>query len=128
MKAIKTERAPAAIGPYSQGVISNGMIFVSGQLPLDPATGILETDPAKAAKRALQNIESILADAGASLADCLKVTIFLTDMTHFSAVNTVYATFFTEPWPARATVAVAGLPKGAILEIECIAALPEGRW
>lgn len=128
MKAIKTERAPAAIGPYSQAVISNGMIFVSGQLPLDPATGNLETDPAKAAKQALKNIESILADAGASLADCLKVTIFLTDMTHFTAINEIYTTYFTEPWPARSTVAVAGLPKGAVLEIECIAALPEGRW
>jgi len=128
MKPIKTDRAPAAIGPYSQAVISNGMIFVSGQLPIDPVSGIVEPDPAKATEQALKNIEAILADAGASLADCLKVTIYLSSMTHFTAVNDVYAKYFTQPWPARATVEVAGLPKGAVLEIDCIAGLPEGRW
>ncbi len=127
MKALSTAQAPAAIGPYSQAIVANGLIFVSGQLPADPVTGVLETMPAAAASQALRNLSAILAEGGASLQDCVKVTIYLTDMAFFAEVNTVYATFFKEPYPARVTVAVAALPKGAVLEIDCVACLKERR-
>ena len=122
MNIINTPRAPAAIGPYSQAVRSCGTVYVSGQIPADPATGILETDIRKATARCLDNIGAILAEAGLSLADCLKVTVFLADMADFPAMNEVYASCFTAPFPARACVAVLALPKGARVEIECIAA------
>lgn len=120
MEAIKTTNAPAAIGPYSQGTVAGGLVFVSGQLPLNKA-GELENDPAAAADCSLNNIAAILAEKGLTMADVAKVTIFLADMADFAAVNEVYAGHFVEPFPARACVAVKTLPKNAVLEIEAIA-------
>ena len=122
MNTINTPRAPAAVGPYSQAVSANGTVYVSGQIPADPATGVLETDIRKATARCLDNVEAILAEAGLSLADCLKVTVYLADMDDFAAMNEVYAARFAQPYPARACMAVRALPKGARVEIECVAA------
>ena len=123
MKAISTNEAPAAIGPYSQAVDSGaGLVFVSGQLPIDPETGKFpEGGVAGQARQSLLNAEAILHAAGLELADVVKTTVFLADMGDFAAMNEVYASFFTEPFPARSAVAVKTLPKGALVEIECIA-------
>ena len=123
MKAISTSNAPAAIGPYSQAVDSGaGLVFLSGQLPLDPATGAFPEGGIQAQTRqSLRNVQAILAAAGLSLAHVVKTTVFLADMGDFAAMNEVYATFFAEPFPARSAVAVKALPKGALVEIECIA-------
>ena len=123
MKAISTNEAPAAIGPYSQAVDSGaGLVFVSGQLPIDPDTGKFpEGGVAEQARQSLLNAEAILNAAGLELADVVKTTVFLADMGDFAAMNEVYASFFTEPFPARSAVAVKTLPKGALVEIECIA-------
>ncbi|MBO6063175.1 MAG: RidA family protein [Bacteroidales bacterium] len=123
MKAISTMEAPAAIGPYSQAVDSGtGLVFVSGQLPIDPATGAFpEGGVAEQARQSLRNAQAILRAAGLELADVVKTTVFLADMGDFAAMNAVYATFFSEPFPARSAVAVKTLPKGALVEIECIA-------
>ena len=123
MKAISTQAAPAAIGPYSQAVDSGaGLVFVSGQLPIDPATGSFpEGGVAEQARQSLLNAQAILRAAGLELADVVKTTVFLADMGDFAAMNAVYATFFAEPFPARSAVAVKTLPKGALVEIECIA-------
>jgi len=119
---IKTQGAPGAIGPYSQGIRAGNLVFSSGQLPMDPAGGgELITEPGAAARAALSNVKAILEAGGAAMDDVVKVTVFLTDMSDFAAVNEAYAEFFSEPCPARSTYAVAGLPKGAILEIEAIA-------
>ena len=124
MKPISTNAAPAAIGPYSQAVDSGaGLVFVSGQLPIDPATGAFpEGGVAEQARQSLRNAQAILRAAGLELADVVKTTVFLADMGDFAAMNAVYATFFAEPFPARSAVAVKTLPKGALVEIECIAA------
>ena len=124
MKAISTNEAPAAIGPYSQAVDSGaGLVFVSGQLPIDPATGAFpEEGVAEQARQSLLNAQAILRAAGLELADVVKTTVFLADMGDFAAMNEVYASFFAEPFPARSAVAVKTLPKGALVEIECIAA------
>ena len=123
MKTISTLAAPAAIGPYSQAVDSGtGLVFVSGQLPIDPATGsFLEGGVAEQARQSLLNAQAILRAAGLEFSDVVKTTVFLADMGDFAAMNTVYATFFAEPFPARSAVAVKTLPKGALVEIECIA-------
>lgn len=123
---IRTERAPLAIGPYSQAVKAGGFLFVSGQIALDPATNeIVKGDTAAQAHRVLRNIRSILEDSGATLQNVVKTTVFLTDMDDFAAVNEVYAQFFhTEP-PARATIQVSRLPKDVRLEIEAIAWIGE---
>lgn len=123
MEVIKTAHAPAAIGPYSQGAVAGGLVFVSGQLPIDPATGNMEEDPAEAAKRSLLNIAAILAEKGLDMSAVIKTTIFLRDMNDFAVVNEEYAKHFNEPYPARACVAVKTLPKNAVLEIEAVAAL-----
>ena len=123
MEVIKTDKAPAAIGPYSQATVAGGLVFVSGQLPINPANGELESDPARAAEQSLNNIAAILAEKGLTMADVVKATIFLADMNDFAAMNEVYAKNFAEPFPARAGVAVKTLPKNAVLEIEAIAAL-----
>ena len=120
-EAIKTPNAPAAVGPYSQGTKANDLIFVSGQLPMTPDGKLVTDDIAAATKRSLQNVSAVLAVAGASMRDVVKVTVFLADMADFGAMNEVYKEFFTEPYPARAAVAVKTLPKGAPLEIEAIA-------
>ena len=124
MKPISTSNAPAAIGPYSQAVDSGaGLVFLSGQLPLDPATGAFPEGGIQAqTHQSLRNVQAILEAAGLSLANVVKTTVFLADMGDFAAMNEVYASFFAEPFPARSAVAAKALPKGALVEIECIAA------
>ena len=124
MKAIHTEKAPAAIGPYSQAIDSGaGIVFVSGQLPIDPATGAFPEGGVKEQTRqSLANAKTILEAAGLGLQDVVKTTVFLADMGDFAAMNEVYAQFFSAPFPARSAVAVKTLPKGALVEVECIAA------
>ena len=124
MKPISTDKAPAAIGPYSQAVDSGaGLVFLSGQLPIDPATGAFPEGGIQAQTRqSLRNVQAILAAAGLSMANVVKTTVFLADMGDFAAMNEVYAEFFAEPFPARSAVAVKSVPKGALVEIECIAA------
>jgi|LSQX01.2.fsa_nt_gb 2-iminobutanoate/2-iminopropanoate deaminase len=125
MKPINTEKAPAAIGPYSQAVCSNSLVFVSGQLPIDPATGeFAEGGIKELTKQSLLNMQNILLEAGTDLSHVLKTTVFLADMNDFAGMNEVYSQFFTEPFPARSAVAVKTLPKGALVEIECIAEKP----
>lgn len=122
-KAISTSNAPAAIGPYSQAIEANGMVFVSGQLPVDPATGEFAPGGVKEqATQSLTNIKSILAEAGLTMDNVVKTCVFLADIKDFVAMNEVYATFFNAPFPARSAMAVKDLPKGAMVEIECIAA------
>ncbi len=121
-KVIFTEKAPAAIGPYSQAIEANGMIFLSGQLPVDPATG--EFAPGGVAEQtaqAFENIKSILTEAGLTTANIVKTTVFLADMSLFAEMNAVYATYFEGDFPARSAFAVKALPKGALVEIESIA-------
>ena len=113
--------APAAIGPYSQAIAIDGFIFCSGQLGMDPATGQLLDGIANQAERAMVNLEAVLAGAGASLADVVKTTIFLSDLANFSTVNDIYSKHVVAPAPARSTVQVAALPRGALVEIEAIA-------
>lgn len=122
-KAIATQKAPAAIGPYSQGTAAGGeMIFVSGQLPVDPATGEFAAQDIQGQTRcALENLSAILEEAGCTMDDVLKTTVFLSDIGNFAAMNQVYAQFFREPYPARAAFQVAALPKGALVEIEAVA-------
>ena len=124
MKAIHTEKAPAAIGPYSQAIDSGtGLVFVSGQLPIDPATGVFPEGGVKVQTwQSLANARAILESAGLSLKNVVKTTVFLADMADFASMNEVYSQFFTAPFPARSAVAVKTLPKGALVEIECIAA------
>jgi len=121
-QAIATKNAPGAIGPYSQGIKAGNLVFTSGQLPIDiKISDELITDVKEAALATLMNVKAILEEGGAKMDDVVKVTVFLTDMGDFAAVNEVYAEFFNEPFPARSCYAVAGLPKGAILEIEAVA-------
>ena len=119
---ISTENAPGAIGPYSQAVKTNGMVFCSGQIPIDVATGeFVSTDVAEQTEQVLKNLSAVLEAAGTSLNNVVKTTVFLADMNDFAAMNDVYAKYFSENKPARATVQAAGLPRGARVEIECIA-------
>ena len=124
MKSIQTENAPAAIGPYSQAIDSGaGLVFVSGQLPIDPATGAFAPGGIREqTHQSLTNAQAILKAAGLGLGNVVKTTVFLADMGDFAAMNEVYAQFFAAPYPARSAVAVKTLPKGALVEIECIAA------
>lgn len=123
-QAIHTENAPAAIGPYSQAVKAGDTIYVSGQLPVDPATGEFAGDDIKTqTKQSLTNIKNILEKAGAGMENVVKTTVLLADIADFAAMNEVYATFFTEPFPARAAFQVAAVPKGAKVEIEAIAVI-----
>lgn len=122
MKAIQTELAPAAIGPYSQAVEIGNLVFVSGQLPIDPQTGVFASEEIKEQTRqSLKNISEILKAAGTDMSHIVKTTVFLADMADFAAMNEVYAEFFSAPFPARAAVAVRTLPKNALVEIECVA-------
>jgi 2-iminobutanoate/2-iminopropanoate deaminase len=127
-KPIETADAPKAIGPYSQAIIAGNLVFCSGQIALDPQSGEMTGagDVRAQAQRAMRNLQGILRAAGTSLDQVVKTTIFLADMADFGAVNEVYAGFFTGTPPARATVQVAGLPKGALVEIDAIALLPVG--
>lgn len=121
---ISTDRAPGAIGPYSQAVKAGDLLFCSGQIPIDPATGeFVSDDIAEQTEQVLKNLAAVLDAAGADLASVVKTTVFLQDMSDFAAMNEVYARHFDETKPARATVAAAGLPKGARVEIECVAVL-----
>lgn len=122
-KQITTDRAPAAIGPYSQAIELNGMIFASGQLPIDPVTGDMPDDAAAQAEQSLANVEAILTEAGSSMDSIVKTTVLLSDIVDFAAVNAVYEKHFSQPFPARSCFAVAALPKGAKVEIEVIAAM-----
>ena len=116
MKVIHSELAPKAVGPYSQAIVAGGFVFASGQLPIDPATG-------EFARQSLTNVTHVLAEAGIDLSHVVKTTVFLSDMANFAAMNEVYATFFSEPYPARSAVAVKTLPKNALVEVEVVAAL-----
>ena len=119
---IHTDNAPAAIGPYSQAVKTGNLLFVSGQIPIDPATGAFAgEDITSQTRQSLKNVQAILEAAGYSLADVVKATVLLADIADFAAMNAVYAEFFTANCPARAAVAVKDLPKGALVEIEVIA-------
>ncbi len=120
-QAITTSGAPAALGPYSQGIALDGLLFCSGQIGLDPATGELATGVEAQAERALLNLTAVLAADGLGWADVVKTTIFLADIGDFAAINTVYAGHVVEPPPARSTFAVGALPRGALIEIEAIA-------
>lgn len=123
-QAIQTKQAPAAIGPYSQSIKSGGMLFISGQLPIDPATGsLIDGNMAEQARQIVSNISAILSEAGGDLSRVVKTTIFLTDLGDFAEVNGAYGDFFKETPPARSTVQVAALPLGARIEIEAIADL-----
>jgi len=119
---IETQNAPAAVGPYSQAVKAQGLLFISGQLPLEPETGIMvKNDMQTQTRRVLDNLQQILESGGSSLEQTLKVTIFLTDMQQFSVVNDIYATYFSSNPPARACVEVSALPKGVLVEMEAVA-------
>ena len=123
MKAIATKNAPAAIGPYSQAIEANGFVYASGQLPIDPATGTFPEGGIKEQTRqSLLNAQAILREAGLDLVNVVKTTVLLADIADFGAMNEVYSEFFSQPFPARSAFAVRDLPKGALVEIECIAA------
>lgn len=120
--AIHTDNAPAAIGPYSQAIAAGNTIYVSGQLPIDPATGAFAgEDIAAQTRQSLTNLKSILNAAGADMSSVVKTTVYLANIADFAAMNAVYAEFFTAPYPARAAFEVACLPKNALVEIECVA-------
>ena len=122
-RVIATNEAPAAVGPYSQAIAVGNLLFCAGQIPLDPATNeIVGTDVTAQAERVCQNIAGVLKANGMTFANVVKTTVFLTDLAQFAAMNAVYAKYFTEPFPARSTIQVAGLPRGAQVEIEVTAA------
>ena len=122
MKVISTKKAPAAIGPYSQAIQVNNLVYTSGQIPIDPATGMfVEGGIKEQTRQSLTNVKAILKEAGLTMSNVVKTTVFMADMNDFADMNAVYAEFFTEPFPARSAVAVKTLPKGALIEIEVIA-------
>jgi 2-iminobutanoate/2-iminopropanoate deaminase len=124
MRQISTLKAPAAIGPYSQAIEHNGFIYVSGQLPIDRATGAFPEGGIQAqTEQSIKNIQAILQEVGSDLNKVLKTTVFLADMGDFGAMNEVYSKYFSAPFPARCAFAVKTLPKGAMVEIECVAAV-----
>lgn len=124
-KIIATANAPKALGPYSQAVVSNGFAFLSGQIPIDPATGnVVESDIALQTKRVLENLKAVLEACGCGLGDVVKTTVYLTDMREFARMNEVFATYFPQNPPSRATVEVARLPRDVRVEIECVAEVP----
>jgi reactive intermediate/imine deaminase len=121
---IQTADAPKAIGPYSQAVRSGDTVYVSGQIPLDPASGTLVSGDIDAEiRRVFDNLKAIAQAAGGSLANVVKLSVFLTDLGHFARVNEIMATYFSEPYPARAAIGVAALPRGARVEVECVLSL-----
>ena len=121
-KVISTPKAPAAIGPYSQAIQVGNLIYTSGQIPIDPATGqLVEGGIKEQTRQSLSNIQAILQEAGLTMASVVKTTVFLADMADFADMNSIYAEFFTEPYPARSAVAVKTLPKNALVEIEVVA-------
>ena len=121
-KIISTSKAPGAVGPYVQAVLQDDTLYTSGQIPIDPATGEIVKDCIYAqTEQSLKNLSAVIEEAGMTLANVIKTTVFITDMNDFAKVNEVYAKFFTESFPARSCVQVAALPKGAKVEIECVA-------
>ena len=121
-KVISTPNAPAAIGPYSQAIQVGNLIYTSGQIPIDPATGqLVEGGVKEQTRQSLSNIQAILQEAGLTMASVVKTTVFMADMADFADMNSIYAEFFTEPYPARSAVAVKTLPKNALVEIEVVA-------
>ena len=123
-KAVETDRAPKAIGPYSQAIVAGDWVFAAGQIPLNPETGEIVAGPIeRQTERVLKNLEAVLEAAGSDLGHVVKTTVYLSSMDDFAVFNETYASFFQEPYPARATVEVANLPKGVLLEIEAIAVL-----
>lgn len=124
MKALHSEKAPKALGPYSQAICAGGFVFASGQVPIDPTTGeFAEGGIKEQTKQSLTNVTNVLAEAGIDLSHVVKTTVFLSDMANFAAMNEVYSTFFSEPFPARSAVAVKTLPKNALVEIEVVAVI-----
>ena len=124
MKVISTKKAPAAIGPYSQAIQVGNLLYTSGQIPIDPATGVfVEGGIKEQTRQSLMNVKAVLEEAGLEMGNVVKTTVFLADMNDFADMNSVYAEFFNEPYPARSAVAVKTLPKGALVEIEVVAAL-----
>ena len=124
-KVISTTKAPAAIGPYSQAIQVGNLVYTSGQIPIDPATGqFAEGGIKNQTRQSLLNVKAILEEVGLTMGDVVKTTVFMADMNDFADMNAVYAEFFAEPYPARSAVAVKTLPKGALVEIEVIAMLP----
>ncbi len=121
MKTVSTDKAPAAIGPYSQAQIFNGLVFTSGQIPVDPATGKIADGVEAQAEQVFKNIANLLSAADSDISKVVKTTVFIKDMNDFAAVNAVYGKFFTEPFPARSCVEVARLPKDVLIECEAIA-------
>ncbi|HIU11018.1 MAG TPA: RidA family protein [Candidatus Avidehalobacter gallistercoris] len=123
-KRIVTDKAPAALGPYSQAIAAGGMLYASGQVPVDPATGELAgADIETQARQVFENLKQVLQAAGADFGSVVKTTVFLTDLANFGVVNDIYAEYFTEPYPARSCVQISALPKGALIEAELIAEL-----
>lgn len=123
MKQISTQNAPAAIGPYSQAIEVNGFVYASGQLPIDPATGAFPEGGVKEQTRqSILNVKAILEEAGLALSNVVKTTVYLADMGDFAAMNEVYSQFFAQPFSARSAIAVKALPKGALVEVEVVAA------
>ena len=126
MTQIKTEMAPAAIGPYSQGILSGSLLFTSGQIPLDPAAGSLVSGGIQSeTKQVLENLKAVLEAGGAGLKDVVKTTVYMTDLSEFAQMNEVYGIYFSGEPPARSTVGVASLPRGARVEIEAVAVVPK---
>lgn len=126
MTQIKTEKAPAAIGPYSQGILSGSLLFTSGQIPLNPASGSLVSGGIQSeTKQVLENLKAVLEAGGASLKDVVKTTVYMTDLSEFAQMNEVYGIYFSGEPPARSTVGVASLPRGARVEIEAVAVVPK---
>ena len=124
MRNVRTEKAPVPVGPYSQAIIVDKMVFCSGQIGIDPLTGkLVSTGTADEARQSIENVRAVLAAAGSSMGKVVKVTIFMTDLDLFKEVNAIYADSFSEPFPARTTVGVARLPLGATIEIEVVASL-----
>ncbi len=123
MKEVKTTSAPAAIGPYSQAIISGNMLFTSGQIPIDPETGEIPKGVEAQARQALTNVKNLIEASGGSMANVVKTGVFIKNMDDFAKINEIYAEFFTEPYPARSCVEVARLPKDVLLEVETIVEL-----
>ena len=122
MKVISTTKAPAAIGPYSQAIQVGNLVYTSGQIPIDPATGVfVEGGIKEQTRQSLTNVKAILEEAGLDMSHIVKTTVFMADMNDFGDMNAVYAEFFSEPYPARSAVALKTLPKGALVEIEVVA-------
>ncbi|MGM9936107.1 MAG: RidA family protein [Candidatus Ornithomonoglobus sp.] len=123
MKQISTDKAPAAIGPYSQAIEVGGLLFCSGQIPVDPATGVIPEGVEAQAEQALTNVKNLIEAAGSSIDNVVKTTVFIKNMEDFGTINGIYAKYFTEPFPARSCVEVARLPKDVLLEVEAIVEL-----